>query len=131
MKPFALLIVGLAFAISPIAAQWLDYPTPNVPRAADGKPDLSGLWEPEPNGRIGEGSIAIAPGDDPVTPEFVNIGSRLEGGLPYQPWAVQLARERTREEHGAHDPLGNGFPVGIVRLHSYATPRKMIRTRDL
>jgi hypothetical protein len=42
-----------------------------------------------------------------------------------------LARERTREEHGAHDPLGNGFPVGIVRLHSYATPRKMIRTRDL
>ena len=145
MKPFALLIVGLAFAISPIAAQGLDYPTPNVPRTpdgkrnlsaptprtADGKPDLSGLWEPEPNGRIGEGSIAIAPGDDPVTPEFVNIGSRLEGGLPYQPWAVQLARERTREEHGAHDPLGNGFPVGIVRLHSYATPRKMIRTRDL
>ena len=145
MKPFALLIVGLAFAISPIAAQWLDYPTPNVPRTpdgkpnlsaptpriADGKPDLSGLWEPELNGRIGEGSIAIAPGDDPVTPEFVNIGSRLEGGLPYQPWAVQLARKRTREEHGANDPLGNGFPVGIVRLHSYATPRKMIQNPGL
>jgi hypothetical protein len=145
MKSFGLLIVGFVFAMSPIAAQWLDYPTPNVPRTpdgkpnlsaptprtADGKPDLSGLWEPELNGRIGEGSIAIAPGDDPVTPEFVNIGSRLEGGLPYQPWAVQLARKRTREEHGANDPLGNGFPVGIVRLHSYATPRKMIQNPGL
>ena len=98
MKLLALLMVGLGFSTSPIAAQWLNYPTPNVPRTPDGhpnlsaptprtldgKPDLSGLWEPELKGRIGEGSIAIAPGDDPVTPEFLNIGSRLEGGLPYQ-----------------------------------------------
>jgi hypothetical protein len=111
------------------------YSYPNLsapsPRTPDGKPDLSGLWEPELKGRIGEGSIAIAAGDDPVTPEFINIGSRLEGGLPYQPWAAQLARKRTREEHGASDPLGNGFPVGIVRLHSYATPRKMIQNPGL
>jgi len=145
MKLLELLIAGLAFTVSPIAAQWLDYPTPNVPRmpdgkpnlsaptprTADGKPDLSGLWEPELKGRIGEGSIAIAAGDDPVTPEFLNIGSRLEGGLPYQPWAAQLARKRSQEEHGANDPLGNGFPVSIVRLHSYATPRKIIQNPGL
>ena len=145
MKPVALLIAGLAFVISPLAAQWLNYPTPNVPRTPDGKPDLSaptprtadgkpnlsGLWEPELKGRLGEGSIAIAQGDDPVTPEFVNIGLRLKGGLPYQPWAAALANKRSREEHGANDPLGNGFPVGIVRLHSYATPRKMIQNPGL
>ena len=145
MKIHALLIVGLVFTTFPSEAQWLDYPRrtcrarptakPNfsapTPRTPDGKPDLSGLWEPELKGRIGEGSIAIAAGDDPVTPEFLNIGSRLEGGLPYQPWAAQLARKRTREEHGASDPLGNGFPVGIVRLHSYATPRKMIQNPGL
>jgi hypothetical protein len=33
-----------------------------------------------------------------------------------------LARKRSAEEHGANGPLGNGFPVGIVRLHSYAAP---------
>ena len=44
MKLFHRLVfstVGFAFSLSPIAAQWLDYPTPGVPRTPDGKPNLS------------------------------------------------------------------------------------------
>lgn len=34
------LVISAAFSL-PAAAQWLDYPTPGIPRTAGGKPNLS------------------------------------------------------------------------------------------
>jgi len=127
---------GFAFSISPATAQWLNYPTAGVPRTADGKPNLSapaprtvddkpnlsGLWEMDRKGLLTPTGL----GCEPVNPEFVNIGARVQGGLPYQPWAAQLVKTRAAEKR-VHDPLSNGLPVGIVRLHTLPLPRKIIQ----
>jgi len=121
---------------SSVRAQWLNYPVPGVPRTKDGgvnmtapaprlngKPDLSGIWEAEDNRPCPPGGCA----DMKVGQEFVNLGWSLKGGLPYQPWAAELTKQRTAENR-LHDPMSRCLPPGIVRLHTHALMRKMIQT---
>ena len=127
-------------AASSIEAQWLKYPTPGVPktsdgkadlsapapRTRDGKPDLSGLWEPLHNRPCPPEGC-----NDMVVPqEFLNIGWSIKGGLPYQPWAADLVRQRTAENR-LQDPNSFCLPTGVVRMHTTPLLRKVIQTPGL
>jgi hypothetical protein len=133
----ALAVLGF---VSPLAGQWISYPTADVPRTpdgkpdleaacprtADGKPDLSGLWVMQTR-REGNPNF---PGCDAVSDEFVNIAASLKGGLPYQPWAADLVKAR-RTEQRVNDPMSRCIPIGPVRLHTWNGPRKLVQSHGL
>jgi hypothetical protein len=133
--------VLLLMALSlPLSAQWLQYPTPGVPRlpdgspnlqaptprTPDGKPDFSGIWEPEKNRPCPPEGCA----DMQVPLEFLNIGSSVKDGLPYQPWAAEIRKTRT-EQNGKDDPVSRCLPGGIVKLHTTPQLRKIIQIPGL
>jgi hypothetical protein len=118
---------ALILAAIPTAlfAQWLDYPTPAVPRTpdgkpnlsapaprtADGKPDLSGMW-----GWVTIGPPCGAHCDDlQIGWEFLNIAHSLKEGLPYQPWAAELVKKR-KADNAKDDPNVRCMPRGALRI---------------
>src|SRR5215468_3123109 len=133
------IVVTCAFSV-PAFAQWLQYPTPGVPRlpdgspnlqaptprTADGKPDFSGVWEPEKNRPCPPEGCA----DMQVPLEFLNIGWSLKDGPPYQPWAAEIKKKRA-EENGKDDPVSRCLPGGIVKLHTTPQLRKIIQIPGL
>jgi hypothetical protein len=126
---------------TPAMAQWLNYPTPGVPktadglpnlnaptpRAGDGKPDLSGLWMPQD-------TLRPSP-DKPVngfqaTGQYADVGTGMKGGVPYQPWAAALIKKRIEENH-KDQPDGKCLPLSPVQLHTHPSLKRMVQTPGL
>jgi hypothetical protein len=133
----------VSLAVLPASAQWPRYPkagaprTPDggvrldapAPRTADGRPDLSGVWE-----TIGTGTGQVIVGVDvpPLqrTSQFWNIGAGLPGDLPLQPWAREL-RDRRIARNSRDNPDAHCLPIGLTQLHNHPQPRKIIQTPSL
>jgi hypothetical protein len=119
----AIMLCGLSmFAPGGASAQWLNLPTPGIPRLANGKPDLSA---PAPKGPDGNPDITGI--WDPVRPYFINLANKLkESDIPYTPWALALYKHR-RDTESKEDPTGNCIPGGVPRSDAVPYPWKIVR----
>jgi hypothetical protein len=124
--------------------QWIHYPTAEVPRKADGtpnlaapaprfpdgKPDFSGIWhtatinqcEPATGRFCGNTEI----GGSPLA---LNLGQDLPGGLPYRPWAAELVKTRFSKDDPHVRCLPDNPPRTWVMPHltkAQHTPRLLV-----
>ena len=129
-----------------LLAQWPDYKAASAPRLANGKvdmdapapktvdghPDLSGVW--------GRGMIPGAPPPAPANTlgtapprgprPFQNLPSLFPDGLPFQPWAADLRKQRLAE-HSKDHPDAHCLPLNPVQLHTHPQPRKIMQRPGL
>lgn len=106
-----------------------------IPRASDGKPDLTGVWQggstqaggwEESNRGLGVGGT----GRDPAAPVVLSSNDRPAGreGAPYQPWAAQKVLE-AYNRRGIDDPTAHCLPAGIPRTVMLGLfPQQIIQT---
>jgi hypothetical protein len=112
---------------APATAQWINYPTPGIPRlpdgkpnlsapaprTADGKPDLSGIWRA---GRAGEYGYDY------------NVAQNLKPG-DVLPWAEALRLQRV-QDFRKDSPLARCLPVSVPFLNFRGMSR-IVQTPEL
>src|SRR5919109_5686747 len=89
-----------------------------LPRTADGRPDLNGIWQTigtanwDLEGHEARPSSVLAPGGVGAVPPGLGV---VEGGkIPYQPWAAARKQENAKN-WVALDPEVKCFLPGVPR----------------
>ena len=125
---FAAAIVTAAVSL-PLAAQWLNYPTPGIPRTPDGKPNLGA-----PAPRAADGKPDLSGDWNRISPKYSrNIAADLKPG-DIQPWAQKLVDQRTedlgKDYMNVHClPLGPGYTTAADSTGSEMM--KIVQTPNL
>lgn len=133
-------VVAVLLLAAAAQAQWLGYPakhvprnadgTPNLsapaPRTADGKIDLTGVWEPMIHPENAPGGI-----EGRGTPKYLlDVMRDFKGGPPFQPWAAEIFKQRQANKL-RDNPRIRCLPTGVPGLVAYTHPYKIVQTPDL
>ena len=110
MQRTLLLVAATALSLAPLAAQQTPYTPPSgpLPRMADGKPDLSGVWSP------------------PYVPDMTKTGRNQTGvgELPFTEWGLAQWKSYDAAEG---DYTGACLPFGTVRSINSPMPVQFIQ----
>ncbi len=131
----------VVFVALPAAAQWINLPTPGIPRTPDkkpnlaapppktanGKPDLSGMWSPRDPLPCDTNERGVLCTELPLSPQTVNVATGLKGGLPYQPWAADLVKSRAKDT-AVLDPHVSCMPPNFPRAWAFPEAEKIFQT---
>jgi len=116
-----LLIAVLMSSVSVMQAQ--SGGAREVPRAADGKPDLSGVWQSLSSAAWDiEGHHASK--DVPA-----GLGVVVGGPIPYQPWALEQ-RTQNAKNRATADPETKCYLPGVPRLTYIPLPFQIVQAHD-
>lgn len=147
MRTFCLVFILCAATVS---AQWVNHPTPGLPRTRDGKPnlagrapringkpDLSGVWHVEPTSleemkRIFGADVesTSVPGMEPdsVSKYALNVlADFTPENAPMRPEAAVLFRERAGAMAKDH-PGGKCLPLGLPFAYLVSEVTKIVQT---
>src|SRR6059036_474684 len=116
-------IVALVLMLVATAAQWLNHPTPGIPRLPDGKPNLSA-----PPPRLADGHSDLSGiWDVGNMLYFHDLARGLKPGeVQLTPWAAAVRKQR-RDRNHVDDPYGYCLPLGVPRIN-VRSPFKILQT---
>ncbi len=119
----SMLAAGLSLAAIPLVAQAPSAAAP-FPRTADGKPDLSGVWQAM--------NTAAWNIQDHTAEKGVPAGMGVVEGneIPYQPWAAAKKQENYRNRLTA-DPEAKCYLPGVPRITYMPYPFQIFQTPAL
>ncbi len=118
MKIWITLLFAAAAVSAPAFAQGKQ--SYAVPRLADGKPDLNGIWQVQGNadadieGKIGGKNIIVDPPD---------------GKIPYKPEAL-AQRKSNAQSKATADPLSKCWMPGVPRLMYIPYPYQIVQSSN-
>ncbi len=106
MQKIAITAALLLLPVS-LRAQWLDFPTPGIPRAADGKPNLTAPLPRTPEGKPDLSGIWQVE----INPYRFSLTQDLKDEAIFRPAAQAVLTERVKDFH-REDPVTNCLPTG-------------------
>lgn len=125
MKSLQLPILVAMVSAASVSAQWLNYPAPGIPRRPDGKPNLSA---PAPRAADGHPDLTGVWNGPGAGSYDRNIARDLKPA-DIQPWAEAQYQQRVRDM-GKGAPRANCLPDPFVYYHMVDIAR-MVQTPQL